>query len=212
MVIHTPQGLRIKLDVATSFGLMARLYPDIRPKQVLKTTEDISLISSALGFVTGLLCFVLQLEPQSIGICTFTAVLVGIFINASGLLLFPFVQLGAAFNRIYVFFLPTILMIVVGYFLTDWQGVIAYLLTRCTAFGLSILVGMGLTRHAMAKWGHAFTTSERHFFHAYRYYAERIGVPTNLVLSYEELDESFWQHAYCDFLQSHPEVNGRFSA
>jgi hypothetical protein len=206
MNIHTPQGLRIRLDVPTSFGLMARLYPDIRPKQILKTTEDISLISSALGFVTGMFCFVLQLSPQSISVYTLIAMVAGIIFNASGIILSPFVQLGSAFNRIYVFFLPTIIAILVGYMLTGWQGVIAYLFTRVMASFVSMLVGRGLAKQSLEKLGTAYTTVERNFFNAYRYHAIQVGKSMSLELSFEELDEAFWRGTYNDYVQNNPKL------
>lgn len=163
MSIHTPQGLMIRLDVPTSFGLMARLYPDIRPEQILETTENISLMSAALGFVTGLFCFFLQLSPERIGVFTLFAMLAGIYFNASGFIFYPFVQVAAAFKRVYVFFLPTILAIIIGYMLTGWQGVIAYLLTRCVAACVSTIVGMGLAKQSLEKLGVAYTTIDRNF-------------------------------------------------
>ncbi|OCT14187.1 hypothetical protein A8709_25470 [Paenibacillus pectinilyticus] len=212
MAIYTPQGLIIRLDVPTSFGLMARLYPEVRPQHILKTTEAISLMSSSLGFVTGLVCFLLHLSPQNIGICTLFAMVLGIICNASGIILVPFVQLGAAFRHIYVFFVPTIIAIVVGYLLIGWQGVIAFLLTRGMAACLSLIVGMGLARYAFDKKGYSFTWAERNFFNAYRYHAELIGKSKSVELSYEELDEAFWRATYQDFIQNYPEGVQRIKA
>ncbi|WNR42329.1 hypothetical protein [Paenibacillus roseipurpureus] len=196
MTIRTPQGLLIKLDVATSFGLMARLYPEISPKQILKTTEDISLMSTSMGFATGMLCFFLQLSPQGISVCTFTAMLIGMIFSASGLILFPFIQLGAAYGRIAIGFIPTILSIVVGYLLTGLEGVVAYFLTKCLAVCISMLVGIGISRQSLIAGGNAYSSSERNFFHAYRYYAEQIGQSMSLELTYEERNEAFWRGTY----------------
>ncbi|NQX59138.1 hypothetical protein [Paenibacillus qinlingensis] len=199
MAIYTPQGLKISLDVPTSFGLMARLYPEIKPASILKTTESISVMTSSLGFVTGILCFALQLSPSNIAICTLFAMTVGILLTFSGIVLFPFLQLGAMFSHIYGLFLPTLIAVAIGFVLTGWTGVASYMVSRLVASTVSILVGIGFTRLSVIDKGSPISSAERNFFNAYRYHALQIGKSTSLELSKDELHEAYWSKTYQDY-------------
>ncbi|MDR6549596.1 hypothetical protein [Paenibacillus qinlingensis] len=202
MAIYTPQGLKINLDDSTSFGLMARLYPEVKPDSILKTTESISVMTSSLGFFTGILCFVLRLSPSNIGICTLFSMIIGILLTNKGIVWFPFIQLGALFSHIYGIFLPTIIATAIGLILTGWAGVLSYLLTRFVASGIALIVGMGFAQHAAFKHGHAISTAERNFFNAYRYHAFQLGKSMSLELSYQELQETFWRETHTDYIQN----------
>ncbi|CAN7695540.1 hypothetical protein [Paenibacillus sp. LjRoot56] len=212
MAIYTPQGLKISLDVPTSFGLMARLYPDIKPDSILKTTESISVMPSSLGFVTGILCFALQLSPSHIAICTLFAMTVGILLTFSGIVWFPFIQLGAMFSHIYGLFLPTIIAVAIGFVLTGWAGVASYMVSRIVASVVSILVSIGFTTQSSIYNGSRISTAERNFFNAYRYHALQLGKSTSLELSRDELKEAYWGQTYQDLLSSHPNLQKRFLA
>jgi hypothetical protein len=92
MAIYTPRGLKIRIDIPTSFGLMARLYPDVSPKRILHTTEAIDATGSALGFFTAIICFSLHLSPEYITIFTLIAFMAGLLITELGIIICTFRQ------------------------------------------------------------------------------------------------------------------------
>lgn len=196
MAIYTPQGLKISLDVPTSFGLMARLYPEIKPDSILKTTESISLMTSAVGFITGVLCFALQLSPSGIAMCTLIAMLIGNLLTFRGVVMSPLVRLGAIFSRINGLFLPTLIAVAIGFVSTGWEGGAAYLISRFLASGISILVSIRFARQSPIYQGSPISSAERNFYNAYRYHAKQVGKSMSLELSQEELEEAYWGKTY----------------
>lgn len=61
MAIYTPRGLKIRLSIQYCFTLLARLYPEVDPYTVLKTTEGLEFIPSFLAVLASLICFLYKI-------------------------------------------------------------------------------------------------------------------------------------------------------
>lgn len=71
MTIITPRGLKVRIPVPYAFALMARLYPEVSPFRVLKTTEGIESIPGMLAFTFGITAIVNHFPPLHVAYAVF---------------------------------------------------------------------------------------------------------------------------------------------
>lgn len=212
MAIYTPRGLKIRIAVPYAFGLMARLDPKVNPFRVLKTTEGIENLPDMLAFIAGIIAFIIRLPPLYIGLAVAGAQLTGALINLFGFYVFPgLVTVSTLFSYIHGCGILLLASLVVGLVFAGWQGALAFFLGKLIAG----IIGYGVEFWQIGRYhkltGHAFTSSEVHFFNAYRLHASRIGVTTDIDLSDEEMEQEHWGPIFEDFAMKWPEVVARFT-
>jgi len=212
MAIYTPRGLKVRIAVPYAFGLMARLSPKVSPFRILKTTEGIESLPGMLAFVAGLIAFTMHLSPLKVGILVAVLQLLGIFLNLFGFYVVPgLVALATLYSYLAGYGVFFITVVAVGFLTVGWRGVLAFFIGRLMAGGTSMILDVWQTSRYHKLTGHAFTSSEVHFFNAYRLHASRIGVTTDIDLSDSELQENHWGPTFNTFAAEWPEVVQRFT-
>lgn len=209
MPIYTPRGIKIRIAVSYAFGLMTRLYPEVSPFRILKTTEGIESLPAMFAIISGIIGFLMQLPPLQIGLVAGIAQLLGVLINIYGFYYVPgLVALGTFFSYVSgygIFLIPTT---VVGFVFVGWQGVLAFFIGKFSASMISHALQFRQTSRYHKLIGRPITASEVHFFSAYRLHASRMGVTTDITLRDEEIEEDNWKPAFEAFVSN----NGRYSA
>ena len=89
MPIYTPRGLKIRLEPEYAFSLLARLDPRVPPFRVLKTTEGIDLVPSAIALIVGLGCFFAQVDHMDVFKYVLIATLLARVLTLYGVVLIP---------------------------------------------------------------------------------------------------------------------------
>jgi hypothetical protein len=213
MAIYTPRGLRIRIAIPYAFALMARLHPKVSPFRILKTTEGIEYLPGMLAFTFGIIAFIMKLSPMHIGLVVGGVQLIGVLTNLFGFYLIPgLIPLATLFSYFagYGIFLITVL--VVGFVFTGWQGLLAYLIGKLAAALVSQVLQFWQTSRYYKMSGHAFTTSEVHFFNAYRLHASQVGITTDIALSDKEMEENHWGPTFEAFAIEWPQVVRKFTS
>jgi len=212
MAIYTPRGLKIRLSVNHVFALIKRLYPEVDAFRVLKTTEGIESLTSMATFIAALTCFLLKVDPLYIGISACVAYLIMTFINMTGFYIIPgLVMLGTLYSYISGFSILLIALLIVGYFLVGWQGIIAFFIGKFLGWAISQVFELQQMKKIKEIVGVPLTASERSFFNAYRMHASKLGKSLDIDVSDEELTEENWKPAFEDLAVKWPEVVSRFT-
>lgn len=212
MANYTPRGLKIRLALDHAFALINRLRPEVDAFKVLKTTEGIEDLTSLVTFSTGLVCFLMKLDPLYIAISVFVAYLLAILINLKGFYVIPgLVGLGTLYSYISGYGILLAGLSVAGYFLVGWQGVVAFFIGRFLAWSISQVLEIQDMKRIYKMTGLPLTASERHFFNAYRIHASRLGKTTDISVTEEELSEDNWKPAFNELAIKWPEVVARFT-
>ena len=212
MAIYTPRGLKVRIAVPYAFGLMARLSPKVGPFRILKTTEGIESVPGMLAFIAGIVAFAMRLPPLEVGILVAAAQLVGILLNLFGLYVIPgLVALATLYSYLAGYGVFLVIVVAVGFVTVGWQGLLAFFSGRLAAGLVSTALGFWQTSRYHKLTGHAFTSSEVHFFNAYRLHASRVGVTTDIDLNDSELQEEHWGPTFEKFASEWPEVVRRFT-
>ncbi len=213
MAIYTPRGLKIRIEIPYAFALMQRLYPEITPFRVLKTTEGIEELPSLLSLLAGLVSFALRLSPYEIVLSVMAAQIAGTLINIFGFYVFPgLIALSTAYSYVSGFGVLLVIIFIVGYFLTGLYGVLAFFVGTFSARIVAFVLHYFQTKKYMEQVNFPLTASEVHFFNAYRLHAVRVGVTTDIDLPDCELKESNWEHLYTIFSLQWPDIANRFTA
>jgi len=214
MAIYTPRGLKIRLGQAYVFALMARLFPSIDAFRVLQLTEEVENLASLATFIAGVVAFAARLDPVMVGVVVGVTCfsfkmshLFGLFIPPFKLLL-PLSRVYSWFSGYGVFFVA---LLVFGFFMVGWQGVVAFIVARVTAGWLAGGIDLAYAKFVFNKTGIVITASERSFFHAYRLSADQVGVTRSLEVAEEEMKPENWQHVYTDLTIKWPVVAARFT-
>lgn len=209
MPIYTPRGIKIRIAVSYAFGLMTRLYPEVSPFRILKTTEGIESLPAMFAIIIGIIGFLMQLPPLQIGLVVGSAQLVGVLINIFGFYYVPgLVALGTLFSYVSGYGVFLIASAVVGLIFVGWQGVLAFFVGKFSASMVSHALQFWQTSRYHRLIGHPITASEVHFFNAYRLHASRMGVTTDIELKDREIEKDHWKPAFEAFVSN----NGRYSA
>lgn len=212
MAIYTPRGLKIRIAVPYAFGLIARLYPKVSAFKVLKTTEGIESLTSIATFIAAIICFIMKIDPLQIAVVVSITYIVSVLLNTFGLFIIPGqVAIGTLYSYISGYGLLIIVIAIVGYFTTGWQGVLAYFIGKFSGWIVARAIEIIETKRYFKLTGFAFTASERCFFNAYRLHAAKHGITKDINLSAEEEKEENWRPSFEDLAQQWPEVVARFT-
>ena len=214
MALFTPRGLKVRLPINYAFGLMARLYPDTDAFRVLQRTEEVENLDGLATFIAALTAFYLRLDPMMIGVVVATTSFVFKLVHLAGLFVPPFTFLLPV-SRIYSWFSGNgvflIGLLIFGWFVVGWKGILAYFLGRIAAAILVGVIDLWWSRFVFKKTGVSVTASERSFFHAYRLEANKLGRDLSLEVSNDELDEGHWMPTFLDLQMKWPVVTSRFT-
>jgi len=211
MAIYTSRGLKIRIEVPYAFGLMSRLYPKVTPFRILKTTEGIESLSGFLSFTVGIVCFLIRLSPIEIAVLVAIAHIIGTLINLFGFYIIPsLISLSTLFSYLDgcgVFIFQT----AIGFIFVGWGGVLAFYLAKLSAHAIEICIDFMQTKRYQKLLGHPLTSSEVHFFNAYRIHVSRKGVSTDINLNENEIEEESWKPVFEIFAMEWPEIVRRFT-
>jgi len=214
MAIYTPRGLKIRLDQAYAFALMARLFPRIDAFRVLQLTEEVENLTSLAIFIAGIVVFAARLDPVIVAVAVGATCFSFRMSHLFGLFIPPF-KLLLPLSRVYSLFsgygILLIALLVFGFFMAGWRGAVAFILGRIAAGLLAGAIDMAYAKYVFKKSGLAITASERSFFHAYRLSADQLGGSRSLEVSEEELRPENWKGVFNDLLDKSPVVVSRFT-
>jgi len=228
-MITTPRGIAIPLPLDNSFCLISRLYPKVKPYTVLETTAGFYKMHSTVGFITGILCFLLQLSAWQIAAITFVATLVGysmslVAIYPPGLLRLARIYSlltghGLILVGLSVFGVCTVGMLGTGIF---WASrLLAEFVTMAHAnhMGRKFQKIVDPQASAMARrllgwwsgwWSAPDGFAVRCFGNAYANYANKFGIPIEALASNKELESGQWRKVLKEFAHEWPQVVRRF--
>ncbi|MEN6423870.1 MAG: hypothetical protein ABFE13_00795 [Phycisphaerales bacterium] len=214
MAVYTPRGLKIRLDQAYAFALMARLFPHIDAFRVLQLTEEVENLASLATFIAAIAAFAAQLDPVMTGIVVGTthfsfrmAHLFGLFVPPFRLLL----PLSHIYSWLAGYGIFLIMLLALGYFMVGWEGLVAFTVARVAAGWLAGGIDLAYARFIFKKTGAMITASERSFFHAYRLSADQLGITRSIEVDEEEMKPANWQHVHADMTIKWPVVAARFT-
>jgi hypothetical protein len=189
---------------------MARLYPRVRPHQLLLTVEAIEKAPGLAAAIVGLALIALRTDPYLVGAATF----------ATRLLLSP------AICRL-LFSLPGVLGLSRGFVaITGWgvihAGVILFGIVFHTwiaslsyAFGVlaasiaEFVLEFARAKHLRNAGMPPLTGAEIAFLDAYRIYASAIGITTDVEITEEEVLPANVDPVISDLYQAYPHLIGK---
>jgi hypothetical protein len=206
MAIYTPRGLKIRVPTPRAFALMNRLYPRVRPRQVLKTAEGFEFLPAMMAFLTGIAGLGLQWEPIPMAAAVGAARLVGFGVKVFGFFFVPGIIAGAAlFGSMAGYGVFWGFIVIGGFLTTGWGGIAAFFAGNLWAGVASLIIEFRQARRVHRLTGLALTGSEMNFFSAYRFHACRIGVATDVDPTDEETEEDKWKPVFEEFSAAWPE-------
>ena len=126
MAIYTPTGLKIRISLEHSFGLMSRLFPKVTPFKFLKSVEGLELFPPAFAFIAGIVCFFSNCEPLTIGLTTLIAYLIGLLLSFVGIFDKIILSLGIFYSYLSGYGVFILIAGVIGYLYSGIKGLIAY--------------------------------------------------------------------------------------
>jgi hypothetical protein len=203
----TPRGLKIRLEAAWAFALMARLYPKVNAWKVLRTTEALEQLPAACSLVFGGVSIANGFSIYEISAYILLGSVIGSFLALSSLVRLPGVIPFANLCNVFPFFtVPWTILIIYGLYEYNWGlgGVLIIIFSKLLAFAIDLAIGFLRTRYVHSTSGEIVHSSETNFFHAYQYYAEQIGVTTSIEVSDEEMMEENWIACFKDLAHNHP--------
>jgi len=210
MAIFTPRGLKIRLPVNYTFGLLARLYPEVDAFKVLKTVEGIEYISYLITMSSALLSFYFHLNLMEIGLVVFITSIISFILSMKSLLLIKiFHTIATLFSYIAGFGLVTILIVLYGYFTVGIEGVGIFLLARFLAGLIKLPISSKLaTYHKDLGY---LEDPEVYFIYAYKIWASKLAKSSEVILDKKELETENWSPVLNDLATKWPEVVRRFT-
>jgi len=203
---------------------MSRLYPKIKPHTLLETSAGFYKMHSAIGVISGIVCFFLQLPILQIAAITFIATVIGYCMANYAIYPPGFLYIARAYSNltgygIFLIILSVIGMITVGAVGTGvfWG---ARLLAELATIAHANLLGRKWKRIADPE-GYAFAKEVglslaldgfalRCFGNAYATYATKLGAPIEAVATQSELDSDKWRTVLREFVEEWPLVARRF--
>ena len=205
MAVYTPRGLKIRLSIQHCFTLIARLRPNIDAFKLLQRIEGMDDIINFIPFVMGVICFIFKLEYLYIGLYVMLAVLLANLINLYGLYIIPgLIKASLGFSYFSGYYLHYVVLAILGFVMMGWRGIVAFVLGRIIGGFIFFTFNMVYSKHQFNKYGVHFGITEREFFNAYRMYASKFNVTTNIDLSNEEMESEDWNEAFYEYMQKCP--------
>lgn len=219
-MIVTPRKLQIDLPLGYAFALIARVYPKVDAFKFLKRVEGIQKIHSLAGFLTGVVCFNLNLNPWAIAAWTFGVTIAFFLLRYFGL---PFVPgllwISTYYSYATGFGLFTLALIGLGFWLVGIWGVVAYFIARLLAEALTWRLDSGAGKElgiqmginpVLADAGSMYLAPIKDFLYTYELFANKYGLTTDVNVSEEELRFVNWKAAWEDFVEKWPEIACRY--
>ena len=211
MPIYTPRGLKIRVDPVYAFNLMCRLEPRISPFKVLETTEAIERIPEVFSILTAILVLNLRVDAFLVFGCVALSRIIGAFITRNGILIFPgIIWLDVVYRKSSKYGFIHVVLFVLGWLQIGWKGAIAYILGMLGGMMVNGIFEMKAAKKYHAETGAALMSSETNFFNAYRLYASRLGISTDLDLTVEEEKSNDGMASLIRFSEEFPEIAMRF--
>lgn len=215
-MIITPRKLQIDLPLGYGFALIARLFPRIDAFKFLKRIEGIQKIHSLAGFITGLVCFYLEVGTLNIALLSFGVTIFFFLLRYWGVFVIPgLVQLATYYTYVTGFGLVTLTLCAVGLWKVGFWGLVGFWAGRLLAELLSMLldelagrnlgIAMG-SNPVLAKVGAMYLAPIKDFVNAYRLYAQKFDLTLEVDVSDEEMQFKNWQPVWEDFVQKWPEI------
>lgn len=211
MPIYTPRGLKVRIDPLHAFALMARLEPDVKPIQVLRTTEALEHLSTVCSILAALAALWIAPTLATVTLATLAGGIVGGAVSRYGLFMVPgLVSLGRLYSFVSGFGIVLVLVIGTAWLRASWAGVSGYLVGRVGAGLTNGALNLQRSRVHMRVLGHPLTASEINFFNAYRLHASATGKSLDLEVSDGERKAT--AHASIErFAAEWPVVAGRIA-
>ena len=218
MAIYTPRGLKIRLSLQWTFGLLGRLWKVDRSTdafRVLKTCEAIDHIPAVLAYACGLAVAVLAPHQSwAIVVARPVAAVLGVLLTQMGAfaVLRPagILAAGRAWSWISGY---GVLFLVAGgvvYAVAGWPGVAFWLAGGIAAFFAGETVGARMARARYGRLDDSLTSAEVNFFNAYRLHADQLGLTRNLLLEDGEQKSETWLECLVDYAKNYPAAVRRF--
>lgn len=213
MAIYTPRGLKIRFSVPYCFSLMARIYPEVTPYNVLKTTEGIENISDLLAVLAAFV--IILINPSEsflvIGSIIMTLYLIGYFMKITGVFFIPMiVPFATLFSYVQGYGIITVVLAITGYIKFGLTKTVLILVVLVIANLLDYI--LELLRAIIARYKNSphLTVSELDFLNAYQLYAAKVGASIDIYVSEEEIAQGNWQETYIWLKNNWPEITYRF--
>jgi hypothetical protein len=198
MPVVSPGGLHVRISPPAAFTLMARLYPQVTPELVLRTTEALLAIPNILWFLAAMVAL---LAGASLWLVVIVAGLVmagmvglwsGALVNRST------ATLGSGWN-IPPFFVPILVGFVVAYLVRGWAGVAGWVAASAVAYIVGFAMEGLLTKTVRDRSGIVHTKAEVAFLQAYRLLAAVEGKSGKIRVTESEIELSDWQSLAAEY-------------
>lgn len=219
-MIISPRGLTIYLPRNYAFSLIARLFPKIDAFKFLETVQGLEKTHGAFAFITGIVCFALQLHPIQIIIWSLVIPMLAFTLRCFGIFFLPGqIKFCVLYSRITGLFIITIILIVVGIYSVGFIGTTSFFIARIVLEGITIfadnIVGKRIgvkigEKLNIAKAGSLYYSPINSFMQTYKFYARRTGASLDVGPTEKELQEGNWLPVWDDFAAKWPEVVSRY--
>jgi hypothetical protein len=207
--IFTPRGLHVRLPAHVAFGLMAQLRPEVRPAEVLATTEAIEFTPTAFSKLLALLGFALQLAPAAIGAVTVFGRVAPNLLALAGLTRGGpgWTALGRLYRPVAGHGLSLVVVAALGALLDGPVAAVGFLAGTLVGGLVNMLVDFLLIRRPDPRLRQPLSSTERFFLDALRLHAARSGRSLDLerVPATAGEGEEAWRAALADYAAEHPE-------
>lgn len=197
-MFFTPGGLKIRIPLEVAFSFIARLHPDRKGIDVLRTTDGLDKFPSFFTdiVVLVLLFYQFDLWPVVIGAVlstlVFTLMVVfGIFTSISNLIW--------RLHRV----MPDIVRLAVVFCLSFLIQGIDGLKITLAALLIAFVIGELVTQIFIAMI-FKMTISELEFFQAFKYHAQKIGIHLIDQPTDEEIESGKWLVSVADYVSLVP--------
>lgn len=208
MTIYTPSGMPISFSMRYAFTLLARLYPQYRPRKVLKIADGMDKAPTAVAYIMAFILFLFHLSP--IIIFVGTLVLPGIlsWMQIRSRYIDFVVRLGVIFSILGKFGILFLGLAVFGWYSVGLQGLLAFLGARFVAGFINIVLEAQEKKRIQTLTGtyHKDLEFDRSFIDAYRFCADKIGVISDISISEQEMDSQQWQVIQLDYSEEDPVI------
>jgi len=209
--IYTPRGLKIRLEVEYGFALMKRLYPEVDAFKILKTTEGLELLPSAVTFIAIIIAFIMRLEIVQIATISFLSYFLSYMITFWGLFIIPGLPtFGTLYSYISGYGVAFIIIVITGYVMKGLYGIIAFIIGRILAGIICSAIEAFEAKRMHNKFGITLMGSEKNFINAYRLHANKLGITTDVSATDEEMLEENWIDCFKDLAKKYPQVVNKF--
>jgi hypothetical protein len=203
--IFTPRGLHVRLPTHVAFGLMAQLWPKVRPSEVLATTEAIELTPTALSKLLALLSFLLHLSPVTIAVLCALGRVVPNLLALAGVARGPgWTALGRLYRPLASHGVSLLIVAAVGALVAGPIAAVGFLVGTFVGGIVNMLVDFLLLKRADTPLKQPLSSTERFFLDALRQHAERSGQALDLAQVPVAAEDGPWRAALEDYAAEHP--------